>query len=139
MLLQRNQNSDKIIYNDERSKMEKYNDFATIGEDKIAQASQAYQSSLKQNTVEILRGDGSNNQSGDRYIGTPSPIETPTTSPIETPVTTPINQPSQTTPNNNNSSTPTSKAKNNSLAQFNLLLLLLMLELIYGSSTGCRG
>ena len=117
--------------------METYNDFATIGEDKMAQAKQAYQSSLKQNTVEILRGDNSNNQSGDRYIGAPLPIETPATSPVETPSASPINQPSQT-PSNDNSNNSSKKTKSNSLAQLNLLLLLLMLELIYGSS-GCRG
>lgn len=112
--------------------MEQYNDFATVADEKVGEFKKAYQKAMNVDKVEILRGDASPNENNDtsRFIG-----NSPVTNPINNePSSSPVNSPS-TTPNqsNNNSPSIAPKAKSNSLNQFNLLLFIIMLELIYGN------
>lgn len=113
--------------------MEKYNDFAIITEDKLSEINSAYKNA--ENKVEILRGENKREETidgGERFIG--SPVESPTSEPINSP-SLPINSPSLP-----EQSPVRSPAKKNSLTQFNLLLFIILLELLYDSNgTNCGG
>lgn len=107
--------------------MEKYNDFATIAEEKITEVNQAYQN--QHSGVEILSGDTSPNRA-ENGVGN-APITTPTN-----PVANPRNS---TGGGNTTPSVPISvpQKSNNNNSLLNLLLMYAILELLY-SPSGCN-